>query len=88
MHTEGKQTTEVSEEESQLVGWLVNFHQFIQVDRIGRVEAVVAQRSEFSLYRILESLSGQPVERSDMKRDMVSFGSFQDKTRSAGLNIL
>ena len=31
-------------------GWFVIFHGFSQVDRSGRVEAVVARRSEFVLY--------------------------------------
>ena len=52
---------------------------------IGRVEAVVAQRTEYALY---SSVSGQPVERSKMKRDMVSFANSQAKASNVLLNCL
>ena len=50
--------------------------EFGQVARDSQVEAVVAQRSEFVLY---SGINGQPVERSNMRRDMISLGNSEDK---------
>ena len=69
-----------------LAGWSVGLQEFSQIDRSGRVEAViVAQRSDFVLY---SWINGQPVERSKLRRDMVSFGNSQDKDSSVALNLL
>ena len=68
-----------------LAGWSVGLQEFSQVDRSGRAEAVVAQRIDFVLY---SWINGQPVERSKLRRDMVSFGNSQDKDSSVALNLL
>ena len=59
--------------------------QFGQVDRSGRVEAVVAQRSEFVLYSRMKE---QPMERSKMNRGMISSRNSQDKASRVVLNFL
>ena len=48
-HT-GKTKNENIRRRAELVGWFVMFNESIQVARSGRVEEVVAQRSEFVLY--------------------------------------
>ena len=68
-----------------LAGWSVSFQEFSQVDRSGRVEAVVAQRIDFVLY---SWINGQPVETSKPRRDIVSFGNSQDKDSIVALNLL
>ena len=55
---------------------------FSQTVRTGRV---VAQRSEFVLY---QSMNGKPMERSKMRRDIVTFGNTQNKASSTVLNFL
>ena len=63
----------------------MSFQEFSQVDRSGRIEAVVAQRIDFVLY---SWINGQPAERSKMRRGMVSFGNSEDKASSVVLNFL
>ena len=50
MRTEGRQKTEVSEEERDWRDGFTNCQEFSRVDGSGRMEAVTAQRSEFDLY--------------------------------------
>ena len=51
----------------------------------GRAEADVAQKSNFVLY---SRINGQPLERSKMRRYMVSFGNSQDKASIFVFNCL
>ena len=66
-------------------GWFVNYKALSQVARSVRVEADVAERSEFLL---CSRINGHPVERSKPRRGIVSLGNSQDTVNCTVLNFL
>ena len=79
VHTQREDKEWKYQKKSVAGGWLINFQELSRQER---------QRKEASLYCDGEQMDGQPMERSKMRRGMVSFGNSQNKASSVVLNFL
>ena len=70
---------------AKLAGWLIDSQEFRQVVRSSRVEALITERREFVPYSLI---SGQPMKRSKMRRNVVHFRNSQNKASSVVLRLV